>query len=123
MVSGMGVPEVNTITFDTTDPDRLAAFWTELLGVEIRHRVDDQFIWLTSQRPGGVGLAFQRVPDPTPGKNRLHLDTACDDLIGLQDRIESLGGSYRETHEVPGFVWAVMADPDGNVFCAGHPID
>lgn len=115
------VPEINTVTFDTTDPERLALFWTELLGVEIRHRIESHFIWLTSQREGGVCLAFQHVSDPTPDKNRLHLDSACRDLRALRERVIALGGSFVETHEVPGFVWDIFADPDGNVFCAGHP--
>jgi hypothetical protein len=65
-------PTINTVAIDCHDPRRLADFWTALLGVEVLQG-DDDFIWLTPQRPGAYKLAFQKVPDPTPGKNKLHL--------------------------------------------------
>ncbi len=112
-------PTINTIMFDCHDPQRLAAFWTDLLGVEIRAQFAG-YIWLEPQRPGGPSLAFQPVPDPTPGKNRLHLDGAFDDLEAVRGRIEALGGSHVSRESVPGFVWDVFSDPEGNVFCLGH---
>jgi predicted enzyme related to lactoylglutathione lyase len=115
-------PVVNTVAFDCHDPDRLAAFWTALLGVEIRHRAHE-FIWLTSQRKGGVTLAFQKVPDPTPGKNKLHLDGHHEDLEALTARVEQLGGSFVQQHVVPTFTWNIYADPEGNQFCCGHALE
>ena len=32
-------------------------------------------------------------------------------------RILDLGGSHLEDHEIEGFAWKVMADPEGNEFC------
>jgi predicted enzyme related to lactoylglutathione lyase len=113
------VPIVNTIAFDCLDPDRLAAFWGELLGVEIRFR-EDQFVWLGRQREGAYSLMFQRVPDPTPGKNKLHLDGYVEDLPEMTERIVALGGSLVATHHSPSFVWNVYADPEQNLFCVGH---
>ena len=81
------------------------------------------YVWLEPQREGGYSIAFQQVADPTPGKNKLHIDAGCGDLEGLDRRVEELGGRFVETHDVPGFVWNVYADPDGNLFCAGHPTD
>jgi predicted enzyme related to lactoylglutathione lyase len=113
------VPIVNTIAFDCLDPDRLAAFWGALLGVEVRFR-EDQFVWLGRQREGAYSLMFQRVPDPTPGKNKLHLDCYLEDLPGTTERVVSLGGSVVATHQSAGFVWNVFADPEHNLFCVGH---
>ena len=31
-------------------------------------------------RKEGLGLAFQKVDDPTPGKNRVHIDFAASDM-------------------------------------------
>ena len=115
-------PTINTIAFDCADPQRLAEFWTQLLGVEILQDYDD-FIWLTPQRDGAYKLAFQKVPDPTPGKNKLHLDGYHEDLDSLTAQIEELGGSYVDRHHVPGFVWNVYADPEGNQFCCGHSLE
>lgn len=118
----MPAPQINTVMFDTLDPAQIAEFWMALLDVEVRHE-DDDYIFLDRQRPGGVSLAFQRVPDPTPGKNKLHVDGSCDDLDEMRERIESLGGRHVDTHHAVGFVWGVFADPDGNLFCLGHPTD
>ena len=42
--------------------------------------------------------------------------TAVEDLAAAQTRIEELGGSLVETHDMAGFTWRVMADPEGNEF-------
>lgn len=115
----MDVPMINSVVFDCIDAERLVSFWGGLLDVGERHRMPG-FVWLEPQRPGGFSLAFQEVPDPTPGKNRLHIDGAFGDLDALTARVEELGGSYVETQTVPGFVWNIYADPERNVFCVGH---
>jgi predicted enzyme related to lactoylglutathione lyase len=112
-------PIVNTIAFDCLDPDRLAAFWGQLLGVEVRFK-EDQFTWLGRQREGGYSLMFQQVPDPTPGKNKLHLDCYAEDLAAMTERVLSLGGSLVGNHRSAGFEWNVYADPEQNLFCVGH---
>ncbi|MGH8923971.1 MAG: VOC family protein [Acidimicrobiia bacterium] len=110
------VVEVASVVINTTDEEKLAAFWSRLLGVEIGHRVEG-FIWLRRQREGGYSIAFQRVADPTPGRRRLHLDTSVKDIDVASKQIVDLGGSHLEDHKVGGFHWRVMADPDGNEFC------
>ncbi len=37
-------------------------------------------------------------------------------------RVLDLGGSRVEDHEIQGFHWTVLADPEGNEFCVagGH---
>jgi predicted enzyme related to lactoylglutathione lyase len=115
-------PQINTIAFDCHNPARLAEFWTQLLGVDIRHS-EEGFIWLTAQREGGVTLAFQEVPDPTPGKNKLHLDGYHEDLEGLTNRVLDLGGSFVAQHTTGTFIWNIFADPEGNQFCCGHALE
>jgi predicted enzyme related to lactoylglutathione lyase len=108
--------EVSGVVINTTDEEKLAAFWSQLLGAEIGRR-SEGFIWLRRQRQGAYSIAFQRVPDPTPGRRRLHLDTSVKDIDAATMKIVELGGSQVEDHEVGGFHWRVMADPDGNEFC------
>jgi hypothetical protein len=115
------IPVTGSVVFDCTDPDRLASFWGSLLGVGEALRFPG-FIWLEPQREGAFSLTFQQVPDPTPGKNRLHLDHRFDgDLEVVRQRVESLGGSLVREHDEYGYVWSVFADPEGNQFCVGHP--
>ncbi|MDT5070376.1 MAG: hypothetical protein QOK02_6531, partial [Mycobacterium sp.] len=67
----MALSVVN-ITFDSTDPDRLAEWWARVVGGTVNALAPGFF--LTVSRPAGPGLAFQKVDDPTPGKNRVHVD-------------------------------------------------
>lgn len=104
---------------DCADVERMVAFWTALLDVGVRHS-GDLFTWLEPQREGGWSLAFQQVPDPTPGKNKLHLDSACPDLEGLEQTVRELGGRVVDKHRIEGFEWWVFADVEDNVFCSGR---
>jgi predicted enzyme related to lactoylglutathione lyase len=101
---------------NTTDVPRLVKFWSEVLGVEVRHEYPD-FTFLHAQTKGGISINFQRVPNPTEGRRRLHLDASVADLDAATERIIELGGAHLEDHGTPTFAWRVMADPDGNEFC------
>ena len=104
--------DINSVIFDCADPERVAAFWSELLRRPIRGRTGP-YVWL--ERRDDVGVGFQRVAEPTVGKNRLHLDVEADDPVAEQRRIESLGGRRLDEYASGGFL--VMADPEGNEFC------
>ena len=67
----------------------------------------------------GLTLGFQRVPEGKAGKNRLHLDLVVEDLERSTSEREVLGGCWLEpgtTHDLEGFPWRCMADPEGNEF-------
>ena len=67
---------------------------------------------------GGPRLAFQKVDDPTPGKNRVHIDFTAADLEAEVGRLVGLGATETGRHEFgEEFRWVVLADPDGNAFC------
>lgn len=110
------VVRVATVVINVADYESEKTFWQALLGVGIAREFPG-FCWFEPQRPGGISVALQQVPDPTPGRNRLHLDTGVDDLDAARARIEQLGGRHVEDHEIMGFSWRVMADPEGNEFC------
>lgn len=112
--------KITSVMIDARDPDRLVEFWGGLLGVGVRHR-ELEFIWL-DRVEGGWSLAFQKVDEPTPGKNKIHLDGHAEDLDALEARIVELGGRRVEEHVHEDFVWRVFADPEDNVFCFGHAL-
>jgi hypothetical protein len=64
-----------------------------------------------------VLLSFQKVEDPTPGKNKVHLDLTTDDLDAEVDRLLGVGASLVERRGDESFRWVTLADPDGNQFC------
>ena len=109
------VPRLGSVVTDCADPERLAGFYGALLGTEVSQSFPG-FIWLAPAGDGSISLAFQKVPDPTPGKNRLHFDMSSPDLATVRNRIEQLGGSFVETHQIGDFSWSTFADPEGNVF-------
>jgi predicted enzyme related to lactoylglutathione lyase len=113
---GEPVMTIGTVVINVSDYETEKAFWSAVLGVGVAREFPG-FCWLEPQHEGGVSLALQRVEDPTPGRRRLHLDSAVPDIAAARDRIVELGGSHVEDHEIMGFHWTVMADPEGNEFC------
>ncbi|MFF3307352.1 VOC family protein [Streptomyces sp. NPDC002952] len=104
--------KINALIVDATDPERLAAFWSEILGRPVVGRTGP-YLWL--QREDGLGLGFQRTNEPKSGKNRMHFDITSPDPAAEQRRVERLGGRRLEQYADGGFL--VMADPEGNEFC------
>jgi predicted enzyme related to lactoylglutathione lyase len=105
--------EIADVIIDCADPNRLAAFWADVLSRRIEGR-KGPYVWL-ERAPGAIGVGFQRVTEPKTTKNRVHLDIAVSDLVGAKARIEDLGGRRVHGYERGGFL--VMADPEGNEFC------
>ena len=104
------------ITFDSTDPEPLAAWWAERFGAEITANMDGFFLIVA----GGAlptQLAFQKVDDPTPGKNRVHLDLTADDLDGEVERLLTAGATLVGRRGDESFRWVTLSDPEGNQFC------
>jgi len=107
---------VGMVSFDTTDPRPLAAWWAAQTGGEIVNDADGFFVMVAT--PGGLNLGFQLVGDPTPGKNKLHLDCGAADPKAEVERLVAAGATLVAVHdEMPDFTWTVLADPDGNQFC------
>jgi predicted enzyme related to lactoylglutathione lyase len=105
---------------DTQDPDRLAEFYTELQGIETLVSYGEGQYHSLSPNREGLMVVLQKVPEPKQGKNRAHFDIVVDDLDEMTARVEELGGRQLEpgtTHELEGFSWRCMADPEGNEFC------
>ena len=103
---------INALVVDATDPARLAAFWSELLGRPVVDRTGP-YVWL--RREKGLGLGFQQATESKSGKNRMHFDISSPDPAAEQQRVEALGGRRLEEYADGGFL--VMADPEGNEFC------
>lgn len=70
--------KTENITFDTTDPEAVAAWWARALDGRVNPIAPPFFVVVS--RNDGPGLAFQPVEDPTPGKNKVHLDFSTDDV-------------------------------------------
>lgn len=116
------IGRIGWVQIDCPDPERLAAFWAEILGVEIESRLGSppQFVNLGRQSPDAPHVSFQRVPEPKTVKNRVHLDIVVGDVALATSRIELLGERRRRPEAdftEYGYSWRTMADPEGNEFC------
>lgn len=108
--------KVEMVTFDCADPAALAGWWAEQFGGTTQELLPGEFIEVT--RSEGPRLGFQKVPDPTPGKNRVHLDFSVTDVDAEVSRLTAAGATEVERHQIgDNFRWVVLADPEGNVFC------
>ena len=111
--------EMVNITFDSTDPENLADWWARAIDGQVNPVAPGFFITVT--RPEGPGLAFQKVDDPTPGKNRVHIDFSAADMEAEVKRLVELGATETSRGNFGDFSWVVLADPDGNAFCVAPP--
>ncbi|WP_110207178.1 VOC family protein [Nocardioides daejeonensis] len=113
------MPTLAMITFDSTDPRALAAWWATRLGGEITLDADGFFCIVTVPE-WTTSLGFQLVESPTPGKNRAHLDLGRDEGVDRAASVASwIAGGARHLGErgEGDFRWDTFADPDGNEFC------
>ncbi|MFF8925605.1 VOC family protein [Streptomyces koyangensis] len=132
------------VTFDCSEPERLARFWCEVLGYvvppapkefatwEEYHRSlspEDQVTYFACSDPSGAGprLLFQRVPEGKTVKNRLHLDVRVGTGLVGEERLATLeaecarliplGAIHVRTLYDGNDSCIVMQDIEGNEFC------
>jgi hypothetical protein len=105
---------------DCPDPRALAAFYAEVLDMQVTYDSDD---WVVIGRePGARQLAFQRAatwvpprwPDPRHPQ-QLHLDIRVDDVATAERRVLALGATRADAERESGF--RVFLDPVGHPFC------
>jgi len=106
--------EIGIDTADSAEAShRIAAWWAEVLDA---HLVDDERGYSYVDRVPGApydSLDFAPVPEPKTVKNRVHLDVTTADV----DDLVAAGATVLRAQD-DEIGWAVMADPDGNEFCA-----
>lgn len=110
------VGRLSGVVIDCHDCDRLALFWSSVLGGTPERESEE---WVCVRMPDGSTLvSFQRVPEPKTVKNRVHLDITAQDLEFAAARCVELGATQltgRRGDELGDFI--VLADPEGNEFC------
>ncbi|MEV4108550.1 VOC family protein [Nonomuraea sp. NPDC049695] len=104
------------------DPQRLAAFWCEVLDFIVLDTEDDGSIEI-GPREGFGGLQptliFSPTTEPKSGLLRLHFDVnATDrDQDAELERLLKLGARPADVGQTGEEPWHVLADPEGNEFC------
>jgi hypothetical protein len=106
------------LVVDAVDPPAIAAWWAARTGGTVGGRDGAPFVWIE----GAAGFpymfwVFHHVPEPKTAKNRVHwdvtlVDATVDDLVAAGATLLQPKGDGSEID------WHVMADPEGNEFCA-----
>lgn len=134
------------VTFDCTEPERVARFWCEVLGYVVPPPPPGFATWPDFDRslpperqgaafacgdPSGVGprLYFQRVPEGKVVKNRVHLDVRVGTGLVGEERLATLKAESARLVGLGAVVeqvlvadednesCIVMRDVEGNEFC------
>lgn len=117
---------ISELVLDCADPERLAAFWCEVLGYVELDREDDGSIEIGPPDAGFGGLQPTLVlspsSDPRRGKLPLHIDVnATDrDQDAELERLLGLGARPADVGQTGAENWHTLADPEGNEFCLLH---
>ncbi|MEU8299631.1 VOC family protein [Micromonospora sp. NPDC048909] len=105
------------VTIDCLEPERVARFWSGLLGREPGPS-QEGWVYLGERGDAQPRLVFQPVPEPQTGKVRIHLDVSVDDIDEAMTLVIDLGGRFTgERHDYAEGVVVIMADPEDHEFC------
>ncbi len=110
------VGRVDEIVVDCRDRVKLATFWAALL--RVTPHVRDSTRATVPDPEQGLVVAFQEVPEPKSGKNRLHIDVQVAALEEAIAACLNLGATVEGAiiDDADGS-FQVMLDPEGHEFC------
>jgi catechol 2,3-dioxygenase-like lactoylglutathione lyase family enzyme len=113
---------ISELVIDSRDPERLAAFWCDVLGYVVLDRVEGS-VEIGPEGEGFGGLqptiVFSPADQPKAGKLPLHIDVSPTDRDqdAELDRLLVVGAKPADVGQTGGESWHVLADPEGNEFC------
>jgi catechol 2,3-dioxygenase-like lactoylglutathione lyase family enzyme len=112
---------ISELVMDSRDPERLAAFWCEVLGYVVLDRDDGSVEIGPEEGFGGLQptIVFSPTDTPRVGQLPLHIDvnpTDRDQAAEL-DRLLKIGARHADVGQTGEESWHVLADPEGNEFC------
>ncbi|MEV7343447.1 VOC family protein [Streptomyces sp. NPDC093544] len=115
------VSRISELVIDCRDPQRLAAFWCEVLGFIVLDTEDGAVEIGPREGFGGLQptLVFSPTSEPKAGKLRLHIDVnATDrDQDAELERLLKLGARPADIGQTGEETWHCLVDPEGNEFC------
>ncbi|MET7670387.1 VOC family protein [Micromonospora luteifusca] len=106
------------ISFDASEPLRLAQFWSGLLG---REMVDDPHdgVLLLPTKDAEFHIRFAPNQQPKVVQNRMHFDLTSSSLEDQRQTVAralELGARHTDIGQGPEIDHVVLADPEGNEF-------
>jgi hypothetical protein len=111
--SQRAVSEIRCLVFDSHDRASQAVWWANLLDANVVHFPDYSSVVGIHNAPFR-SIDFVEVPEAKTVKNRIHIDVQT---TALQKIIDS-GATMLRPNDNDQIRWNVLADPEGNEFCA-----
>jgi len=104
------------IVVDASNPTAIAAWWGTVLGANVAHG-EHGFSYI-DQIPGAPfdSMDFVPVPEPKSVKNRIHWDVTVKNQAAIDELVARGAVVLRESDDE--IAWTVLADTEGNEFCA-----
>jgi hypothetical protein len=106
-------PRVTDLVVDCVDPASLGRWWGAAFGVEPLETPLGSTVLRDIPGSPFAAIGFVPVAEPKRAKNRVHIDVdtrSLDELVGI--------GATLLRPEGGDIEWNIMADPEGNEFCA-----
>lgn len=109
------VPEnrLHGLVVDCVNPTKQAAWWGHVLKGEVVHHGKGYSTVQGVKHVKHMTIDFVPVPEPKTEPNRVHWDVSAKSVDALLEAGASL--VRRQDDEIR---WTVLADPEGNEFCA-----
>lgn len=105
------------VVVDSADPGAQAAWWGEVFGLATEAAPGETYAALRADDTLPFDyMVFTRVPESKTVKNRIHWDVTTPDVNPLLER-----GAAMVRRRDDEIAWDVLADPEGNEFCAFTP--
>jgi predicted enzyme related to lactoylglutathione lyase len=107
-------PRLKDLVIDCEDPRELGAWWAGVFDVPAEWDADQGYCWID----GIPGFPYESwdfvpVPEAKSAKNRIHWDVLVDSV----DELVAAGATVLRA-PTEDDRWTVLADPEGNEFCA-----
>ncbi|OCJ70551.1 hypothetical protein A6U96_05575 [Agrobacterium tumefaciens] len=106
--------KIHAVTIDTANPQKLAAWWSQALRIEVGNDYG-QIVQLAASS-AVPPFQFQKVEDVPTRRNRVHVDLRTSDLDGETERLVGLGATVVQKFDLPQIRYTTLTDPDGNKF-------
>jgi len=112
-------PGAFELVVDAVDAEAIGTWWAARTGTTLQRHESGVYAWLEGvpDMPYRYWV-FINVPEPKTVKNRVHWDVVLQDAT--VDDLVATGATVlrRPDDEIR---WTVLADPEGNEFCAFEP--
>lgn len=109
---------IGSIVIRCYEFDKMLAFWKEALHYVHREPVEGGWVILHDPDGSGPNVSLDRISERRSGRrSRLHLDLYTTDQQGEVERLVEIGATRYPWRYKPDDDFAVLEDPDGNLFC------